>query len=264
MKKMTYGKFPFYTFDKLSACPGLLHFTSSGEQGEYSNLGFIEGSTPSVVLTNRMALAEAVGFSLDQLTVGAQVHSAHIAVITQEEAGRGGKDRESRLPDTDALVTRESGICLMVMSADCVPILLYDPVQKVIAAVHAGWRGTVGGIAGKTVLLMQEAFNCVPADILVGIGPSIGRCCFEVGGEVAGAFRDRNERVEGVVYAGKNEGKYQVDLWEANRRQLLAAGVGEGNIEVAGVCTFCNHDRFFSYRYDHGNTGRMGTGIMLC
>ena len=138
----------------------------------------------------------------------------------------------------------------MVLAADCVPVLMYDSRMRVIAAVHAGWRGTVGRIAAQTVERMQDEFGCDPRDVIVGIGPSIGPCCFEVGEEVVEAAR------EGL-------GNYQLNLWEANRRQLRQVGVEDARIEVAGICTVCHHDQFFSYRGDRGNTGRFGAGIML-
>ena len=151
----------------------------------------------------------------------------------------------------------------MVLAADCVPVLMYDPRMRVIAAVHAGWRGTVGRIAAKTVERMREKFGCDPRDMLVGIGPSIGPCCFEVGEEVVEAALEGLGDLKGLVETGKHPGKYQLNLWEANCRQLRQVGVEDARIEVAGICTVCHHDQFFSYRGDRGNTGRFGAGIML-
>ena len=151
----------------------------------------------------------------------------------------------------------------MVLAAACVPVLMYDSRMRVIAAVHAGWRGTVGRIAAQTVERMQDEFGCDPRDVIVGIGPSIGPCCFEVGEEVVEAAREGLGNLEGLVKTGKQPGKYQLNLWEANRRQLRQVGVEDARIEVAGICTVCHHDQFFSYRGDRGNTGRFGAGIML-
>ena len=151
----------------------------------------------------------------------------------------------------------------MVLAADCVPVLMYDPRVRVIAAVHAGWRGTVGRITAKTVERMREEFGCEPRDVIVGIGPSIGPCCFEVGEEVVEAAREGLGDLTGLIEPGKQAGKYLLNLWEANRRQLRQVGVEDIRIEVAGICTVCHHDRFFSYRGDRGNTGRFGAGIML-
>ena len=140
---------------------------------------------------------------------------------------------------------------------------MYDSRMRVIAAVHAGWRGTVGRIAAQTVERMRDEFGCDTRDVIVGIGPSIGPCCFEVGEEVVEAAREGLGNLEGLVETGKQPGKYQLNLWEANRRQLRQVGVEDARIEVAGICTVCHHDHFYSYRGDRGNTGRFGAGIML-
>ena len=215
-----------------------------------------------MIRQNRLSLAKAVGFAAERLVTAHQVHSARVGVVTAGDAGRGALDKESRLPETDALVTAEAGVCLMVLSADCVPVLLYDPVGRVAAAVHAGWRGTVARIAVETVEVMKERFGSRPENVLAGIGPSIGKCCFEVDEEVAARFR--HLLPEGnVVFAGKTPGKFQVDLWEANRQELLAAGLKPEHIEVAGMCTVCHPGRFFSYRRDGKAAGRFGAGIVL-
>lgn len=256
MIKKDGGKFTYYAFDHLSSCGSVLHFVSSGEK----NIGFQYGWTPESVLVNRLELSDGVGFDLKRLVVGHQVHGSVVTVVGNEEAGRGGCDDESRIPDTDALVTDRENICLMVLTADCVPVLFFDPVRRVVAAAHAGWRGTIAGIAEKTVRLMTERFGCRASDILAGIGPSIGTCCFEVGGEVAEAFYPS---YKDMVYPGKSAGKYNIDLGGTNRRQLLDAGLDAGHIELSGLCTVCRHDDFFSYRHAGTSAGRFGSGIML-
>lgn len=250
------GKFPYYTFGHLSACENLLHFVSSGGK----NLGFQNGGISETVLANRLELAGNVGFDLKRLVVGHQVHGSAVAEIGDNEAGRGGCDDESRIPDTDALVTDKEDLCLMALTADCAPVLFFDPVRRVIAAAHAGWRGTVAGIAAKTVRLMCERYGCRATDILAGIGPAIGPCCFEVGEEVAEAFYPLYKE---MVYPGKASGKYRIDLGGANRVQLLDAGLESAHIELSGLCTVCCHDDFFSYRYAGALAGRFGSGIML-
>ncbi|HET6454111.1 MAG TPA: peptidoglycan editing factor PgeF [Armatimonadota bacterium] len=171
------------------------------------------------------------------------------AIITESDKGQGAFNYETALDATDAMITNIPGICLMVLLADCTPILLYDPMQRAVAAAHAGWKGTAKQIGRKVVEAMRDSYGCRPEDIIAGIGPSIGPCCYEVGPEVISQFdadlvHDRNH----------------LDLWEGNRRQLTEAGVR--SIEVAGICTKCNHDRFFSERHTPG-TGRFGAGIML-
>ena len=185
MEKLLSGDFPFYRFRNLSAYPELMHFVSSGVK----NIGFSDRENPEIIQHNRRSLAEAAGFEVERLITARQVHSATVRIVTAEEAGRGALDRESRIPATDALVTNQPGICLMVLSADCVPVLLFEPEKRVVAAVHAGWRGTAAEIVGVTVRVMQEHFGCDPQRVVAAIGPSIGKCCFEVGEEVARVFQ---------------------------------------------------------------------------
>lgn len=259
MEKTDNGKFPFYTFNNLAQQPGLLHFVSSGEK----NVGFTETTGIATIVENRRSLAEAVGFDLLRLTVGRQTHSSNIRIVEKEYIGCGGTTLETAFPETDALITNEKEVCLMILTADCVPVLLYDPEKQVIAAIHAGWRGSVAGITAKTITSMQNTYGCSPRSILAAIAPSIGPCCFEVGEEVVQIFRENSSDVRGIVSDGKQKGKYNIDLWETNRRQLLTAGVLSANMEVARLCTFCHPGQFFSYRHSGTFAGRFGTGILL-
>lgn len=246
--------FPYYRFGQLGREKGLLHFVSSGERGECSNLSF----SGREALANRRLLAQAVGFEMERLTLGEQTHSTHVAMVRSADMGKGGSDDLSRIPDTDALVTGEKGICLMVLTADCVPILLYDPVCRVIAAVHAGWKGTVGKIVCRTVETMRMTWGCRSENILAAIAPSIGVCCFEVGEEVAERFYSQGFG----RFVSRSGEKFHVDLQAVNAMQLLSEGVSRPHIETAGICTKCSPRAFFSYR--HGDTtSRFGTGIML-
>jgi len=161
-----------------------------------------------------------------------QIHSDVIWSVRQAEGCLG---------DGDALISAEPGVLLAIRTADCVPILLADPVRRVVAAVHAGWRGTVAGIAGKTVERMRAEYGTDPTDVLAAIGPSIGPCCFTVGQDVP---------------LPQQDGK--ADLWEANRKQL--EGVGVGVIWVAERCTMCEEQEFYSFRRGK-DTGRMVTAI---
>ena len=151
---------------------------------------------------------------------------------------------------------------VLLCFADCVPVLLYDPVHHAAGVVHAGWKGTVAEIGRKTVQRMGETFGSRPQDILAGIGPSIGACCFEVGEEVAAAFRAAFPEAPGLL-SHSPEGKRTIDLWAANRLQLEAAGLLPAHIDSADVCTKCNAGLFFSYREEHGTTGRFAAWIAL-
>lgn len=259
MQKIVDDNFPFFRFENLASLPGVRHFVSSGAR----TVGFGGRDSDAEVRASRLALAEVAGFSMERLVMGQQVHGTHVEVVTDRHAGRGAFDRDSRLPETDALVTDCPDICLMVLSADCVPVLLYDPVCRVVGAVHAGWRGTVAGIVEKTVGVLVERFGSRPEDLYAGIGPSIGVCCFEVGEEVAEAFHRRFPGNPDIVVSGERPGKFRVDLWEANRRMLLAAGLMAEHVEVAGMCTVCHPGHFFSYRREKEAAGRFGAGILL-
>jgi len=256
-------------FESLSKCGGMTHFVST-RQGGFSpppydglNLSFNVGDDPERVLSNRERLARALEAPLKGLTTARQIHDSHIAIVSESMGGKGALDDDQAIPDTDAMVTDVPGICLMVLVADCVPLLLCDPEKGVIGVVHAGWKGTLQGIAGKTVTVLHDAFGCTPGSLLVGIGPSIGPCCYEVGPDVAskiehvfGTTRDRLCKIS-------PRGKIHFDLWKANRTQLLESGIPDQQIETAAVCT-CHHpDRFYSHRFEKGQTGRFGAGIMI-
>ena len=215
------------------------------------NLGFGTKDNPAHVLENRKILSRSIHVPLGDFVVGKQVHGDRIAIVAESVKGRGAFGYDTALDATDALITDTPGICLMVLLADCVPILFYDPVRRVVGAAHAGWKGTVRLIGRKVVQAMGTSFGCAPSDVLAGIGPSIGPCCYEVGPEVI-------SQVEDDLVDDRNH----LNLWEANRRQLMEAGLLAGNIEVAGICTLCNADRFFSERHTSG-TGRFGAGIAL-
>lgn len=155
----------------------------------------------------------------------------------------------------DAVVTDRRGVLIGVQTADCVPVLLHDPGQGVVGAVHAGWRGTAAGILKETIRFMLERFACRPGNILVAIGPSIRGCSYEVDYEVYDAV----SRATGEgAYHTKRGGKYHLDLAVANWLQALSADVPATNVRTSPDCTFCNPERFFSYRYAKGSTGRQG------
>ena len=168
-----------------------------------------------------------------------------------------------RLKSTDAMVTDVPRLCLMVLMADCVPILFFDPRKRVVGAVHAGWRGTVKLATQKTAETLKAKFDCNPTNLLVGIGPSIGPCHYEVGPEVISQVEDTFGSTDGYINDETPDGKGYFNLWEANKRQIIEAGIPPQNIEVAQICTYCNAHLFFSERHQGGRTGRFGAGIML-
>lgn len=212
----------------------------------------------SLVEERRRRINLALGLGSNSLAAGKQVHADHVEAIVSAPAGRPG---HLYLPSADAVVTNIDGITLFSLHADCVPILLYDPRKRAIGLAHAGWKGTVLRIAGKTVRKMNETFGCQPADILAAVGPSIGPDCYEVGEDVVAAARKGLHDDEILVPRG--DSKWSLDLWTANRLSLREAGVPSANIENGGICTHCHHDEFFSHRAEKGQAGRFGAFIAL-
>jgi YfiH family protein len=222
------------------------------------NMSFREGDEESRVLQNWDCLATAFAMQVEQFLVVNQVHGDAIFVIKPH--GRYFSTRDEL--NYDAIVTSRTNLAICIKTADCVPVFIVDKVKKVIAVVHAGWKGSVLGISAKVVRLMQNQYDCLPQDILAAIGPSIGRCCYEIDSAVADAFR-QHKHSSSFLFPGTGENKWMLDLAEANRLQILEAGVPENNIEVAGYCTTCNQDMFFSHRGSGGITGRQVNFMMI-
>jgi hypothetical protein len=217
------------------------------------NTGRTVGDEPTAVTENHRRICRALGTDPAAIAGGYQVHGVRVAVLGRDDRGR-------VRPRTDALLTSEPGVSLMQRYADCTPLVLYDPARRALGLAHAGWRGTVEGMALEAVKAMTEAFGTRPADLIAGVGPSIGPCCYEVGPEVARLVRQRFETRDDWLLP-RNDGAVHLDLWAANRRQLTSAGVGR--VEVAGICTACRTDEFFSHRAEEGRTGRFGVLAML-
>jgi YfiH family protein len=240
----------------------ILHFITTRRggvsTGNYAslNLGQYCGDDPSAVRQNRERLCAALGILPEDLYVPHQVHGDKVGLY-EPSANLTGEG------EMDALITGETGACIAVSTADCVSVLLYAPDRKMVAAIHAGWRGTVRHIVAKTLRRMVEEWACNPCRMLAGIGPSIGKELFEVGEEVYEAFATAGMDMRAISKRNKITGKALIDLKEANRRQLLDAGLREPHIEVADICTSTRQDDFFSARRSGINTGRMLTGIMI-
>ncbi|RPH33766.1 MAG: peptidoglycan editing factor PgeF [Bacteroidales bacterium] len=259
---------PLYQFDILKPFEShLVHFVSTRNESlppstcNYFTIGLNGAIENDIVLKNRKNLAKQLGISADSFVFASQIHDNKVAVVKDEDRGKGAFERSSYLCDIDAMVTNRKDICLVTQAADCVPILFYDPVKKAIGAAHAGWKGTVAKIPAEVVQNMITEFGSNPSDLIVGIGPSIGPCCYEVGNEVVAMVKNSFGSTEGLILENKKFTKPVFDLWEANRLTLVEAGVTLENIEIAGVCTKCNNNLFFSARA--GDRGRFGAGIML-
>ncbi|QQZ61346.1 peptidoglycan editing factor PgeF [Paenibacillus sonchi] len=235
------------------------------------NCAFHVGDEPSDVLGNRTLLAESLGFTLQDWTCGEQTHGKDIAVVKADDRGRGSLDRASAFQGTDGLLTNVPGVLLTSFYADCVPLYFYDPLKKVVGLAHAGWKGTVAEIAAAMVARMETGYGSRPQDILAGIGPSIGDCCYEVDDYVMDHIRQLEDGLKTAAGSGPSQDLYRtseaddrksmLNLKEMNRRIMIKAGILPTHIECTSWCTSCNQDLFFSYRKENGVTGRMTSWI---
>jgi polyphenol oxidase len=241
------------------------------------NLGFTEWDSRAAVTANRKLLLAALGAPKMPLASLRQIHSDVVHIISAPPSESPCGDA----PAGDGIITRQPGLLLGVQTADCVPILLADTAKRVVAAIHAGWRGTLARVAAKTVGRMRQEFGTRPEDVVAAIGPAIGRCCYQVGPEVAQAFAaqfaEAKEWFDGP-FARLAEGeepnplpwltmmppghqpdpeRVNLDLRASNRWQLVDAGVPPRKIAVGALCTKCRADLFFSYRREGAGTGRL-------
>lgn len=233
-------------------------------RGQYASLSlsFFMGDEREAVYENFRRICGAIGVDEEKLVFGCQTHSANVRVVTAADAGKGIL-RQRDYTDVDGLVTDVPGLPLCTLYADCVPLLFLDPVKGVAGCSHAGWRGTAAAIGRRTVEVMQETYGSRPADILACIAPSIGPCCYEVDEPLRAAFSSIPDvSPEGLLHP-KGEGKYMLNLWETNRRVLLAAGLLPEHITVAGICTCCHADIFHSHRATAGHRGSLAAIIAL-
>ena len=233
-------------------------------RGQYASLSlsFFMGDEREAVYENFRRICGAIGVDEEKLVFGCQTHSANVRVVTAADAGKGIL-RQRDYTDVDGLVTNVPGLPLCTLYADCVPLLFLDPVKGVVGCSHAGWRGTAASIGRRTVEVMQETYGSRPADILACIAPSIGPCCYEVDEPLRAAFSSIPDVSPEGLLQPKGEGKYMLNLWETNRRVLLAAGLLPEHITVAGICTCCHADIFHSHRATGGHRGSLAAIIAL-
>jgi YfiH family protein len=228
------------------------------------NLGWTKEDAPEAVAENRRRLVADVGGEM-QLVTMRQVHGD---VVRRVERGDGPLETVDgrAVLECDGLMTAEAGLLLGAQAADCVPVLLADTRLQAVAAVHAGWRGTRAGIAAKAVEAMAREFGTRAEDVVAAVGPSIGPCCYAVGAEVQAEFRAAFGYAEDLFV--EREGEVFLNLWEANWRQLVGAGVREDAVTVLGECSACTRvegrRRYFSHRAERGVTGRMMGVVGIC
>lgn len=239
-----------------------------GSYGEF-NINHYCGDDEDAIARNREALCHLLGIDDDRLLMPHQVHRADVACIDASFFTLTPAERKARLEGIDAVMTNLQGVCIGVSTADCIPILLFDQQKQVVAAVHAGWRGTVQRIAEKAVAAMTACYGSQPSDVVAQIGPGISLKSFEVGQEVYDAFAAEGFCMEEISrlmpssQGNENEEKWHIDLPACNRLQLLEAGLQNEQIHTLPVCTYEQYTDYFSARRLGINSGRIFTGIML-
>lgn len=234
----------------------LEHGVALADQREDSrfNLGFTRQDEERFVQERRERLLRTMGLPTEALVCGEQVHGCHVAWIDKAQMGRGAFSSETALAETDGLATHTPGIMLMTFHADCVPVLLVDPIHRVVAALHAGWKGTAGQIVLRGIDLLVERAGSNPKKLLAAIGPAAGECCYVVGSDL------EEPMINVLREAGMAFGSH-LNLPEINRRLLLNAGLGEESIDAAPPCTICGGEDYFSFRREGVAAGRMGSWI---
>lgn len=228
------------------------------------NLGFTNGDEVADVNRNYELFADAIGVRLDHMVRSKQTHTTNIKVVSEADCRNDGILPEITYTDIDGLITNVPGIALTTFYADCVPLYFVDPVEKVIGLAHSGWRGTVKRMGECTIRKMSEEFGCKPENIKCCIGPSICQKCYEVSEDVAEEFyKEFGNDSKNFILEGKRKGKYQLDLWEANKTIFVQAGIKIENIESSNICTCENSTWLFSHRASNGKRGNLAAVLML-
>lgn len=257
---------PYVVFSKWEEDKRLKHCFStklggvSKEEWTSLNLGFNRGDSQENVIANYEKVCQVLEVPLESLVLSRQVHESNIAYVTQEDCGN-GVIKPNKWESMDGIYTNQKGVTLVTHYADCVPLFFYAPNYGMIGLAHAGWRGTVEEIGKKMIQLWEQ--QGIPVDeIEVGIGPSIGPCCFEVHSDVADVFLQKFGSKHFIV-ANTSNGKYNINLWECNRQSLLSYGLKAEQIQCLEVCTCCEHETFYSHRHTCGRRGTLGAFMVL-
>ncbi|MFQ6804471.1 MAG: peptidoglycan editing factor PgeF [Lachnospiraceae bacterium] len=230
---------------------------------ESMNLSFTRGDDPEAVMENYRRIGHALGISPEQIVCSDQTHTVNVRKVGRDDCGNGiTKPKPYR--DVDGLITDEAQVALATFYADCVPLYLVDPEKKAIGLAHSGWRGTVGKIGKATVEAMRREYGCRPEAIRTVIGPSICQECYEVSEDVAEAFKKSYDPgLWDRLMTRREDGKYQLNLWEACRENFLEAGILPEHISMPEICTCCNPGFLFSHRASKGKRGNLVAFLML-
>lgn len=257
------------TFPELSKVKFIKHGFSTrlgGVSEDYlnsMNLSFSRGDREENVIENFKRICNCIEIQVEDLVFSDQVHDTKIHVATNVDRGK-GIVKEKELVGMDGLITNVANLPLVTFYADCVPLYFVDTKKKAIGLSHSGWKGTVNKMGLKTVEAMKKAFSSTPKDIIVVIGPSICRDCYEVSEDVAIEFKNSfsKEQVDAFLEEKPNQ-KYQLDLWLANKYILLEAGIPEENITISDICTCCNSTLLYSHRATGGKRGNLAAFLSL-
>jgi len=243
-------------FNHLHSRSGLVHAVTTRWFGTIDDFNLADhvGPNASAAVGHRQQLCRNLGLDFSRLTVSQQVHKTNVAPVTDQNAGRGHDGWSTGIPDTDAMVTNVTCTPMMVLSADCPLVLLFDPAARALAVIHASWRCTFGGIIPKTIATLTERYGSRPADLMAGIGPGAGPCCYRVDEPFETTMAVRPELLEHIV---RRQNQRYFDLWAAVRSELTRAGVPAEQIESMDQCTICD-ERFFSFRRQADQAGRFG------
>lgn len=269
MEVHQYKQIEYLTFPLLDEVEMVRHLFSTRiggvSKGIYAsmNLSYARGDDKEAVDENFRRIAEIFGTTPNRIVCSKQTHTTNVRLVTEEDCGKGVLYPVD-YDDVDGLITNVPGILLCTSYADCVPLYFVDVKNKAIGLGHSGWRGTVCRMGEAMLKNMHDAFGTEPEDVIAAIGPSICRDCYEVGEEVAEAFKQSfPEEWRFLLSEGKEAGKYQLDLWEANRRVLLGAGILSEHLAVTDICTCCNSEYLFSHRASKGKRGNLGAFMEL-
>jgi YfiH family protein len=246
----------FLRFSMFSRFPEFSHAISKRnyKNNELFNLADHVGENSHQASHHRKILCQELNLDIERLTVPQQVHETNIEIIADDKIGFGNLTWSDGIPATDALITSQLETPIMVLSADCPLILMYDPVCRVIAVIHSSWRCTFNGIIGKTIKKLADEFGTKSFDVCAGVGPGAGACCYEVDGPF---IKTISARPELLRYVRNEKPKPHFDLFSAIRNDLEMSGVRPENIEITGICTICSHE-YFSFRHEGKSAGRFG------
>lgn len=257
------GLVPYFSFRNLDRIPWIRNAFSTRlggvSEGIYGsmNLNFTRGDDEEKVRRNYELFGKATGLRPENMVMAKQTHTTNVLRVNESHMGM-GIVRERNFDDIDGLITDCPGVVLVTAYADCVPLYFVDTVHKAIGLSHSGWRGTVNNMAGVTVNKMEKEFGTNPADLVAFVGPSICVNCYEVGADVADEFAKayKSEVFDGILSIKDEKNmKFRLNLHEANRKNLLNAGLNPDNIMVTDVCTCCNPDILYSHRASRGLRG---------